>query len=54
MAKKIYTVIDEGQGQFVGVAKNNNGTFTAMTYTQAKDFKTEKGAMKWLNRMIAD
>lgn len=31
-----------------GIHKNNDGTFTAMTYTQSKDFKTKKGAEKWL------
>jgi hypothetical protein len=34
-----------------GVKKNPDGTYTAMTYTQSKDFKTEKGAQKWHDKM---
>lgn len=31
-----------------GIGKNNDGTFTALTFTQSKTFKTLKGAEKWL------
>ena len=31
-----------------GIAKNSDGTYTAMTFTQSRDFKTLKGAQKWL------
>lgn len=31
-----------------GISKNNDGTFTALTFTQSKDFKTLNGAKKWL------
>lgn len=31
-----------------GISKNNDGTFTALTFTQSKDFKTLSGAKKWL------
>ncbi|MFA7963260.1 DUF1391 family protein, partial [Escherichia coli] len=27
-----------------------DGTFTAMTYTKSKTFKTESGAHRWLER----
>ncbi|KAA2022671.1 DUF1391 domain-containing protein [Escherichia coli] len=27
-----------------------DGTFTAMTYTKSKTFKTENGARRWLER----
>lgn len=30
------------------VFRHTDGTFTAMTFTQSKDFKTLKGAEKWL------
>ena len=30
-----------------GVFANNDGTFTAMTYSQSKTFKTQSGANKW-------
>lgn len=36
-----------------GVAPNNDGTFTAMTFTQSKTFKTEAGAKRWLARKLA-
>ncbi|HAX7048751.1 TPA: DUF1391 domain-containing protein [Escherichia coli] len=29
---------------------NQDGTFTAMTYTKSKTFKTENGARRWLER----
>lgn len=38
----------------VGVFPNANGTFTAMTFTKSKTFKTEAGATKWLSRHMAD
>lgn len=31
-----------------GITKNSDGTYTALTYTQSKTFKTAKGAEKWL------
>ncbi|WNN50716.1 DUF1391 family protein [Hafnia alvei] len=33
-----------------GVFPNDNGTFTAMTFTKSKDFKTMRGAVAWFNR----
>lgn len=33
-----------------GIADNGDGTFTAMTFTASKTFKTRKGAEKWLAR----
>ena len=33
-----------------GVFPNQDGTFTAMTYTRSKTFKTEAGARRWLTR----
>jgi hypothetical protein len=30
-----------------GVFANNDGTYTAMTFSQSKTFKTESGAAKW-------
>ncbi len=29
---------------------HQDGTFTAMTYTKSKTFKTENGARRWLER----
>jgi len=31
-----------------GVFQNNEGTFTVMTFTKSKEFKTRKGAEKCL------
>ena len=31
-----------------GVSKNTDGTYTAMTFSQSKTFKTLKGANKWM------
>ncbi|HCQ3744719.1 TPA: DUF1391 family protein [Escherichia coli] len=33
-----------------GVFPNQDGTFTAATYTKSKTFKTENGARRWLER----
>lgn len=33
-----------------GVSPNLDGTFTAMTYTRSKTFKTAVGARRWLAR----
>lgn len=44
--------IDLGNNESVvyGVFPNNDGTFTAMTFTRSKTFKTESGAQRWLTR----
>lgn len=34
----------------VGAFANQDGTFTAMTFTASKTFKTERGAQNWLKR----
>ena len=31
-----------------GIFKNDDGTWTALTFAQSKTFKTEAGAKKWL------
>lgn len=42
--------IKTGNGESLskGVFANNDGTFTAMTFSQSKTFKTLKGAERWL------
>ncbi|KHH78403.1 phage protein [Escherichia coli] len=44
--------IDLGNNESLvyGVFPNQDGTFTAMTYTKSKSFKTESGARRWLER----
>lgn len=43
--------VDLGNNEQIsrGVFKNSDGTFTAMTFTQSKELKTQKGAEKWLS-----
>lgn len=43
-------VLDLGNNESLstGIFSQHNGTFTALTLTQGKDFKTRKGAEKWL------
>ena len=36
-----------------GIHKNSDGTYTACTFTQSKDFKTLKSAQKWLAKKLA-
>jgi hypothetical protein len=47
---KTTTQIDLGNNESIsrGIATETDGTFTAMTFTQSKNFKTLKGAQKWL------
>ena len=33
-----------------GIIKESDGTFTAMTFTQSKNFKTLIGAEKWMSK----
>ncbi len=49
------THLDLGNNESLatGIADNGDGTFTAMTYTASKTFKTRKGAEKWLARRTA-
>lgn len=44
--------LDTGNNESLvrGVFDNGDGTFTAMTYSQSKTFKTSKGAERWLAR----
>jgi hypothetical protein len=37
-----------------GVFPNGDGTFTAMTFTKSKSFKTETGAQRWFSYQMAD
>ncbi|ASG87575.1 DUF1391 family protein [Salmonella enterica] len=37
-----------------GVFQNNDGTFTALTFSKSKTFKTEAGAQRWFERNTRD
>lgn len=45
--------IDLGNNESLtrGIFKNNNGTYTALSWSQSKTFKTYNGAYKWLTRI---
>ena len=47
--------IDLGNNESVtvGVIQNTDGTFTAMTFSASKTFKTESGAKRWLAKRFA-
>lgn len=49
-------IYDLGNNETVktGVFNNGNGTYTAITFTKSRDFKTEAGARKWLARQAAN
>ena len=55
MIKIITERIDLGNNESMvsGIFEQNNGTFTAMTFSQSKTFKTLKGAQRWMERKIA-
>ena len=46
------TTIGRGKNEQIGwgIYRKNDGTYTAMTLTKSKDFKTLKGAQKWMSR----
>lgn len=45
--------IDIGNNETLsrGIFPQADGTFMAMTFSQSKDFKTRKGAERWLLKM---
>jgi len=50
MEQSKMTKLDLGNNETIskGISKNSDGTFTALTFSQSKTFKTLKGAEKWL------
>ncbi|EPA6641100.1 DUF1391 family protein [Serratia bockelmannii] len=50
------TTHDTGNNETVktGVFPNGDGTFTAMTFTKSRDFKTAAGTQRWFARQMAD
>ena len=51
----ITKTLDLGNNEQIsrGVTPNSDGTFTALTFTQSKTFKTRHGAERWLARKLA-
>jgi hypothetical protein len=46
---KIYNQIDN---RTVGIFLNVDGSFLAMSLTQSKEFKTQKGAERWIAKFL--
>lgn len=48
--------LDLGNNETIsqGLVAENDGSFTAMTFTQSKNFKTEAGAVRWLAKRNLD
>jgi Protein of unknown function (DUF1391) len=48
------TNIDLGNNESAkrGIFTNSDGTFTALTFSQSKTFKTYAGALRWMVRTI--
>jgi hypothetical protein len=36
-----------------GITRNSDGTFTAVTFSASKTFKTRAGAVRWLSARLA-
>ena len=51
----ITTKIDLGNNETIskGIFKNADGTFTALTFSSSKTFKTYAGAVRWLAKKTA-
>jgi hypothetical protein len=47
--------IENGNNEVLsrGISKNTDGTYTAMTFSASKTFKTLSGAQKWLAARVA-
>lgn len=47
--------IDLGNNESVSraISKNSDGTFTAVTFSASRTFKTYKGAVKWMAARVA-
>lgn len=42
--------LNNNESLTTGVFQETDGTFTAMTYTASRNFKTQRGAEKWLQK----
>lgn len=50
MQNETKTTVNLGNNEQIsrGVSKNSDGTYTAITFSASKTFKTYAGAVKWL------
>lgn len=44
------STIDLGNNESIsrGIIRENDGTYTALTFSASRNFKTERGAARWL------
>jgi len=54
MNEIIFKKLDLGNNESLvrGVFPNTDGTFTALTFTASKTFKTQAGALRWIAKRI--
>lgn len=52
MSNQTTVTIDLGNNESLtrGVFQNPDGTFTALTFSRSKDFKTKAGAIRWFKK----
>jgi hypothetical protein len=50
----IYLDLGNNESLTRGVFQNSDGTFTAMTFTRSKNFKTKAGAIRWFQKMTGN
>jgi hypothetical protein len=53
MKTSIYINLGNNEALTRGISKNADGTFTALTFSTSKTFKTKAGAIKWLSARLA-
>ena len=49
---KIVKLYSQEDNRTVGIAQEVNGTFTAMSFSQSKTFKSFKAADKWIQKYL--
>lgn len=52
---KTKLTVDLGNNESLtrAISRNADGTFTAVTFTASRNFKTHKGAVKWMAERMA-
>lgn len=50
MNNKVYD-FGNNESVTIGVFKENDGTYLAISFCQSRQFKTEKGAWNWLKKI---
>jgi len=49
---KLVKLYSQEDNRTVGIAEESNGTFTAMTFSQSKTFKSFNAADKWIQKYL--